>query len=123
MAKPEGPFPLAGGGKNIVLFRKRKKFSGCYFPGPLGIHILNIASGSEKPGVLAGGEIRNGSHHSGVGDAEIHVTITEPGPSPGFGENFSISFTMGFHPFPRSPVQFPQNAPAFGPQRPATGVS
>jgi hypothetical protein len=117
MAKPERLFRHAGGGKNIVLFRGRKKSTGCFFPGPCGVHVLNVAPGSEGPGVLTGVEICNGGDRPGMGDAEIRVAVIEIGPSSGFGKNFSVPFTTGLDPFPRRhrPVQFPQNAPAFGP--------
>jgi hypothetical protein len=115
MTKPEGPFPPAGGGKNIVPFRGRKKFPGNLLPGFSGVRVLNIASGPESPGALTGAEIHDGGHHPGVGNAEIRVAAAKIRPSPGFRENFRGSFTGRPEPFPRRhPVQFPQNAPAFG---------
>jgi hypothetical protein len=114
MAKPERPFFFAGGGKNIVLFRQREKFPGNPLPGFFGVRILNIASGSESPGTLTGGEIHNGSHRPGMGNAEIRVAAAKTGSSSGFRENFRDFFTGEPEPFlRRRPVQFPQNTPAF----------
>jgi hypothetical protein len=121
MAKPERPFPFAG--KNILLFRERKKAAGCFFPRLFGIYILNITPGSEGPGTLPGGEICGGGHHPGVGNTEIRPSVAEIGPSPGFGKYPGVFLMTGWELFPRRPVQFPQNAPAFGPRRPGTGMA
>jgi hypothetical protein len=127
MTKPEGPFRFTGGGKNIVLFRGRKKIPGCLFPGLFGVRILNITSGSQSSGVLAsaGTNIGGGAHHSGMGDTEIRMAAAKIGPSSGFGKNCRDGAVRGLKSFPGGsgrPIQFPQNTPAFGPEGPGSGL-
>jgi hypothetical protein len=104
MTKPEGPFRFDGG-KNIVLFRGRKKVPDNFLTGSFGINILNITPGSESRGVLTGAEIHNGGDHPGVGDAKVRAAVAKIGPSPRFGENVRSSVMRG--PEPRRPIQFP----------------